>query len=212
MESIFDKVKEKVTIKEVVERIGNLHLDRNGKALCPFHREKTPSFSIKKNENIFKCFGCGERGDAIHFVAKLKEIEPIEAVRLINEVFNLGLFSEKPRYIGKSVVERKVEQERKALETYRKWLDTLYDSLCYIYRTLTDWKRDYAPKTQYDAIDKKWLFAIDNIDLIEFMADQMIDKSHNEISPQGLINDRELTIMTNRLKEELNGRKLRKSS
>lgn len=90
MESIFDKVKERVTIQEVVERIGNLHLNRSGKTQCPFHKEKTPSFSIKKQENIFKCFGCGESGDAINFVAKLKQIEPFDAAKLIADTFNIS--------------------------------------------------------------------------------------------------------------------------
>ena len=62
-ESIFEKVKEVARIEEVVEHFG-VRLDRNGKALCPFHQEKTPSFSIKREDNIFKCFGCGAGGDA----------------------------------------------------------------------------------------------------------------------------------------------------
>ena len=105
MENIFEEIKKRVTIQEVVERIGNLHLDRSGKALCPFHREKTPSFSIKKDENIFKCFGCGESGDAIHFVAKLKGIEPIEAAKLIAEVFNIDIKETKDNWQKQSIKE-----------------------------------------------------------------------------------------------------------
>ena len=87
-ESIFEKVKEAARIEEVVEHFG-VHLDRRGKALCPFHQEKTPSFSIKREDNIFKCFGCGEGGDAIDFVAKIKGIEALEAARLIAEMYGI---------------------------------------------------------------------------------------------------------------------------
>ena len=87
-ESIFEKVKEVARIEEVVEHFG-VHLDRHGKALCPFHQEKTPSFSIKREDNIFKCFGCGEGGDAIDFVAKIKGIEALEAARLIAEMYGI---------------------------------------------------------------------------------------------------------------------------
>jgi DNA primase len=87
-ESIFEKVKEIARIEEVVEHFG-VHLDRYGKALCPFHNEKTPSFSIKSEDNIFKCFGCGEGGDAIDFVAKYKGVEPVEAAKMIAEMYGI---------------------------------------------------------------------------------------------------------------------------
>lgn len=113
MESIFDKVKDRVTIQEVVERIGNLNLNHSGKTQCPFHKEKTPSFSIKKEENIFKCFGCGESGDAIHFVAKLKQIEPLDAAKLIAETFNISYEESSSKPIdAKRVIKEIVPHQR----------------------------------------------------------------------------------------------------
>lgn len=87
-DSIFEKVKSAARIAEVVERFG-VKLDRAGKACCPFHNEDTPSFSVKKEDNIFKCFGCGESGDAIHFVAKIKNIEPLEAAKTLAEMYGI---------------------------------------------------------------------------------------------------------------------------
>jgi len=55
---IFEIVKGQVDIQTVVEHFG-VQINSNGKGLCPFHKEKTPSFSIDKNNNYFKCFGCG---------------------------------------------------------------------------------------------------------------------------------------------------------
>lgn len=88
-ESIFEKVKQAAQIADVVERFGGLKLDCKGKSCCPFHSEKTASFSVKKNDNIFKCFGCGESGDAIDFVAKLKGVEPLDAAKLLAEYYGI---------------------------------------------------------------------------------------------------------------------------
>jgi DNA primase len=90
MDGLFERVKAAVGIADVAERFGGLKLDRSGKACCPFHSEKTPSFSVKKSDNIFKCFGCGESGDAIDFVAKLKGIESLDAAKLIAEAFGIS--------------------------------------------------------------------------------------------------------------------------
>jgi len=86
----FEKIKESVDIADVVEHFGVL-LNSIDKAICPFHNEKTPSFSINRKENYFKCFGCGASGDAIDFVSKFKGVEPIEAVRILAEAFNINI-------------------------------------------------------------------------------------------------------------------------
>ena len=91
---IFETVKRNVKIAEVVEDYG-VQLNYQGQGLCPFHKEKTPSFSVKREDNIFKCFGCGESGDAITFVAKLKGIEPIEAARELAEKYHIEVKEKK---------------------------------------------------------------------------------------------------------------------
>lgn len=94
--SIFEKVKDRVKIAEVVEYFG-IKLNNKDKALCPFHQEKTPSFSIDRKNNIFTCFGCGETGDAIAFVTKLKSIEPLDAAKLLAEIFRIDTDEPKSR-------------------------------------------------------------------------------------------------------------------
>lgn len=86
--SIFNEIRERVSISAVVERFG-VKLNRNHKGLCPFHQEKTPSFSVKEDSGIFNCFGCGAKGDAISFVTQLKGIEPLEAAVLLAEMFGI---------------------------------------------------------------------------------------------------------------------------
>jgi hypothetical protein len=89
-ESLFEKVKQNTNIKEVIEWFGHLRFDRKNKALCPFHDDHKPSLSIKESDGIFKCFTCDVSGDAIDFVAKLKDIEPLEAAKLIAEEFRIN--------------------------------------------------------------------------------------------------------------------------
>ena len=56
---------------------------RNFKALCPFHHEKTPSFVVTPDKQIFHCFGCGVGGNALSFVMKHERMEFVEAVKLL---------------------------------------------------------------------------------------------------------------------------------
>ncbi|HWX09768.1 MAG TPA: CHC2 zinc finger domain-containing protein, partial [Gaiellaceae bacterium] len=45
------------------------------KGLCPFHQERTPSFTVTPARGTFKCFGCGEGGDAISFVERMEQVD-----------------------------------------------------------------------------------------------------------------------------------------
>lgn len=77
-----DKVKERV---DIVEVIGDyVPLKKKGQnlwACCPFHGEKTPSFSLSPAKQIYKCFGCGKAGDPIQFVMDIEGIGFQEAIR-----------------------------------------------------------------------------------------------------------------------------------
>src|SRR5215207_11047866 len=70
--SIVDVASEQVTLKPAGG--GNL------KGLCPFHDEKTPSFTIAQTRNVYFCHGCGAGGDVINFVQKIDHLSFIEAV------------------------------------------------------------------------------------------------------------------------------------
>lgn len=61
------------------------------KALCPFHDERTPSFVVNPNKNLFYCFGCGESGDVIGFVQKYKRISFNEAAQEVADLCNFSL-------------------------------------------------------------------------------------------------------------------------
>src|SRR5512145_3135592 len=72
---------------DIVELIGEYlplkAAGRTHKALCPFHSEKTPSFSVNPERQIFHCFGCGEGGNVFGFIMKREGMSFPEAVRFL---------------------------------------------------------------------------------------------------------------------------------
>lgn len=81
-----DEIKAKLHIEDLVSSY--LPLKKAGriyKGLCPFHGEKTPSFTVNPERGIYKCFGCGEGGDIFSFVMKLEGLTFPEAVRLLGD-------------------------------------------------------------------------------------------------------------------------------
>jgi predicted P-loop ATPase len=72
-----------INLRELIERETGQKFNRYNKMFCPFHKEKNPSFSINKNNTMWKCFGCGLRGDAIEFIKKYKNLSFTEAKKYL---------------------------------------------------------------------------------------------------------------------------------
>lgn len=85
--SILAEIKARIDLLDLIEDYGvNLRRQGSGaKACCPFHQEKTPSFSVNGEKGFYKCFGCGESGDAITFVQKMEGLPFLEAARKLAE-------------------------------------------------------------------------------------------------------------------------------
>jgi DNA primase len=64
---------------------------QNYSGLCPFHDEKTPSFSVHATKQFFYCFGCGAKGDIFAFVQKIENVTFMEAVRAVAQKFGIAL-------------------------------------------------------------------------------------------------------------------------
>lgn len=79
-----EQIKERLNIEEVVGSY--LTLKRAGanlKGLCPFHNEKTPSFMVNPERQIFKCFGCGEGGDIFTFIEKVEGVDFYNSLKIL---------------------------------------------------------------------------------------------------------------------------------
>lgn len=85
-ESFLQELKYKTDIEDVVSTYVSLRKRGNTSVgLCPFHNEKTPSFTVYNDTQSFYCFGCGAGGDAIGFVKKIENLDYIDAVKLLAE-------------------------------------------------------------------------------------------------------------------------------
>jgi len=85
-------VRERASLSEVVSDV--IALRRRGRSavgLCPFHAEKTPSFTVSEDRGFFHCFGCGEHGDVFGFVMKTQSLTFPEAVRRVADRFGVSL-------------------------------------------------------------------------------------------------------------------------
>lgn len=100
---IISAVLERSEIVSVVGRYVALKkAGRNYKALCPFHSEKSPSFVVNPDKQIYHCFGCGEGGNAIGFVMKQERLEFPQAVRLLADQCGITVPDDGPAESGPS--------------------------------------------------------------------------------------------------------------
>ena len=103
-------LKEKVNIVDVAASY--VSLERRGAnfwACCPFHHEKTPSFSVNEPDQFYHCFGCGESGDVIKFVREIENIDFMDAVKLLAERVKLPL--PQTNYDSQKTVEQKRKRD-----------------------------------------------------------------------------------------------------
>lgn len=118
MDNQVEEVKQKTDIVSVIgERIELKKAGRNFKGLCPFHSEKTPSFMVSPELQIFKCFGCGESGDVISFLQKYEAMEFGEALKYLADKAGVKL---KPFRggVGASEKEKIIEVNTQTLRFY----------------------------------------------------------------------------------------------
>lgn len=119
-ENVIDEILLKADIESVVGRY--VSLSRKGGnmvGLCPFHNEKTPSFSVNPSKNIYKCFGCGKGGNAINFIMEIEHLNYPEAIRFLGSLYGVevpdtrdGAENDKSREKRKRVLELLKEAAR----------------------------------------------------------------------------------------------------
>lgn len=105
-----DRVKEAVDMVALVgQRTDLRRVGTRYTGLCPFHDERTPSFSVNAEDKLYYCFGCGEKGDAVRFVQETEGVDFREAVERLAERTNVELKLEKE---DPEAERRRSEQDR----------------------------------------------------------------------------------------------------
>jgi len=119
-----DQIQQRIDIVELVStHLPLKRAGRNFRALCPFHHEKTPSFMVSPEKQIFHCFGCGEGGDVFRFVMKSERIDFLDAVRSLAEKSGIPLPERSPRdEVRTSEVAKLYDANRLAQIFYRRSL------------------------------------------------------------------------------------------
>ena len=87
-----DRIIETAEITDVIQDFVNLKKrGTNYLGLCPFHNEKTPSFTVSPSRGIFKCFGCGKGGNAVNFIMEHEHLSYPEALRYLANKYNIEI-------------------------------------------------------------------------------------------------------------------------
>ncbi len=121
MLSPLEEIKNKLDIVEVIGHYIKLQKSgANYKALCPFHKEKTPSFYVSPSKQIWHCFGCQSGGDVVGFVMKIENLEFKDALKLLAEKAGVKLTFENPEIVSK---------KQRLKEIYEKATDYLHNNL-----------------------------------------------------------------------------------
>lgn len=162
-EAVIEDIKNRLPVSEVVSQY--VKLTRKGDrywGLCPFHHEKTPSFTVLDSGGFYKCFGCGKGGSIFDFVMEMEHVSFPEAVEILAK---------------KAGIELKEESEgEKRQYSKQKAIGELYDRLYKTYHTIllthpqAQAARDYLAKRKvsadtiekfqlgYAPDDPKWLY------------------------------------------------------
>ena len=111
-----DRIQDAAQIVDVVSDFVTLKKRGvNYVGLCPFHDDRTPSFSVSPSKNICKCFACGEGGTATHFIMKHEQLSYYEALKYLAKKYNI------------EVRERELTDEEKVLESERESMFIIND-------------------------------------------------------------------------------------
>ena len=160
--NLFQNVKYGVNCREAAERYG-VSVNRQGKALCPFHNDRHPSLYVA--DDHYYCFACGEHGDVIDFAAKLFALPLYEAAQKLAADFHLT--PDKPPSAAALHAKRIRTEAQQLRENERLCFSVLSDYA----RVLRDWKVQYAPQSPAEAPDARFIEACHKLDRTEYYLD-----------------------------------------
>ena len=195
-EELIDDIKNSNDIVDIISQY--VILKRSGRnffGVCPFHREKTPSFSVSPDKQIFHCFGCGAGGNVIHFISKIENVDFKESLEILAERAGITLPTIDNSFDSKrQQLKEKVYEINKEAAMY--YHETLYKEISkpaqeYVKkrkldnRTLKDYTIGYAPNNSnlYKFLKGKG-FTDEEIlasDLVNKVGNNFVDRFRNRL-------------------------------
>ncbi len=164
--NVFEAVRESgITARQAAERCG-IKINRNGMAVCPFHNDKNPSMKI---DNRYYCFGCGEKGDAIDFVAKFYGLGKKDAALQIASEFGISFDNNKCRKPPPKR-KRKLSPEQRFERAEKKCFRVLSDYLC----QLREWQEQYPLHKAEEEWHPLFCEALEKKDYIDYLLDILL--------------------------------------
>lgn len=119
------ELKQRINVVDIAsEKMKLVKSGRNYKACCPFHGEKTPSFTVYPGSNTYHCFGCGESGDVITFAMKTENLPYVDAVKMLAERVGLQVPEQ-----GKGLSDQERNLRVRILEMNRETARFYYQNL-----------------------------------------------------------------------------------
>ena len=120
-----EQIRDAANIVDLVGRYLTLKKrGRNYIGLCPFHQEKTPSFSVNPEKQIFHCFGCGKGGDVYAFLMDYEKVDFPEALRMLSDMTGIALPEKAGSAANRSEAEQLDSANRLALQFFRNALES----------------------------------------------------------------------------------------
>ena len=174
-EEIVEEVRSRNDIVDVIS--GYVKLQKKGSnyfGLCPFHNEKSPSFSVSPQKQMYYCFGCGATGDAVDLTAKLFGIGLREAAVKLAEDFGLNYDSRQKPSVRPRIREPTLEQK------YQKGENHCYKVLTDYFHLLREWEKKYAPKQPDEEWNPLFAEALYKKNYIEYLLDILLYGSLEE--------------------------------
>jgi len=209
--SPFETIKETLKISDITRFYG-IEVKRNNQALCPFHNEKTPSFTIFPKTNSFKCFGCGVGGSVIDFVMQMDGLEALEAAKKLDNDYNLGLFEceitpEERHRLKEQQAQR--EAYKGLVNAFEGFINKAFNLLCDYLHLLNDWKINHAPKSlnEWHSVNDLFVEACHQLDYIEYLTDFLLSADIDEQIEFYQTHRKELMSIATRIRQHDQGRK-----
>ncbi|MFQ9533018.1 MAG: CHC2 zinc finger domain-containing protein [Roseburia intestinalis] len=193
--NLFQNVKYGVNCREAAERYG-VSINRQGKALCPFHNDRHPSLYVA--DDHFYCFACGAHGDVIDFAANFFDLPLYEAAQRLAADF--GVDANQPPTKEVHEKRRQKAEAQQLMENERLCVSVLSDYA----RVLRSWKMQYAPQSPAEAPDERFEEACHKLDEAEYYLDILAFGDSYERAE--VVNYLLVDGRLDKLKEKINGR------